>query len=185
MRRNGFTLIEVLVASTLLVAALAMLWQVWLNVRHTTEIVEKKMATTTSVTHAMATIRRELRQASRSSLKILDGSGISYQIVIDSDGDGVPFSRANGLERSPIRRLTLDHEDANGDGRREQQLVLVTGNFARILVDGLATGTDEGVGATFTNDGDGIRVTLTALRKTYRGRSVVSSAVGTIYPRNP
>ena len=77
MRRDGFTLIEVLAASALLTAALAMIWQAWMMANSTSDVIGKKLDSTVASAHALAIFGRELRQASRASLSPLPSATLS------------------------------------------------------------------------------------------------------------
>ena len=188
MGRKGFTLIELLTATALLTAALGMVWQVWFSAGHTAQVIEKKMATTTGASHALAIMRRELRQSSRASWSSLPAERLTYRIPEDRDGDGLPLDAAGAPELSEERALTRDMEDANGDGITASQLVLITSSGVVVLannLDVLDADNPESVGLRFTEDGGGLQVVLSLHMKTRRDLELRSAITEYIFPRNP
>ena len=184
MRRNGFTLIEVLVAGVLLSAALAMIWSAWLNVEHTGQVLEKRMTASTTTTHGVAEIQRELRHASRASIEIVAGDEIRYR-VMEAEGDGgLPLNAEGEVMLSDVRRILVDREDLNDDGVGASQLLCVRPDGVTVLANGLAQD-DGAAGVSFVKRGDGIEVALRAQSKTYRKHIVGMTGSTTIYPRNP
>jgi len=190
MARNGFSLIELMMATMLLTAALAMIWQVWLSAQDTVEVLGRKMTATEASIHGMGLMQRELRQASRASISPLPAASLTYRVVEERPDGGSPLDETGAPRLSEPRTITRDIDDANGDGIGESQLVLITAEGVTVLANGLpdATGPDPSVpdgGIWFEADGDGIRVRLVTSGKTRRKLELTATAETSIVPRNP
>jgi len=183
MGRDGFSLIEMLTACALLTAALGMIWTVWISAGDTAEVLGRKANATDDTVRAMAIMTRELRATSLAQLSPLPADEVTYRIPEDSDGNGLPVD-ANGLpEWGAPRRIGRDHNDANGDGLTETQLVLEQGGAVAVLANGLLPAEEPGV--WFEARDGGVLVTVAVASHTRRKLPVAARAVQQITPRNP
>ena len=187
MRRDGFSLIEILTATVLLTAALAAIWQTWFTVNESAELLDKQSAGTTDALRIMAVVGQELRQASRSSLSPLPSNTLSYRIAEDLDGNGLVVDGAGKLELGELRTITRDYEDLNQDGLRDQQLVLIGGGEVRVLANGLLPedGEAQDPGVWFEASGQGVQWQVQTRDATRRGRPAPSVFHQMVRPRNP
>lgn len=187
MRRDGFTLLELLTVTTLLIAAGGMIWQTWFTINESADLLDKQATGGGEALRVMGVAGRELRQASLGSLSALPANALTFQIVADMDGDGLPLDAAGALELSAPRTFTRDLDDANGDGLREQQLVLITEEGVEVLSNNLAPPAQEGPdpGVWFEQSANGVRLTVQTRDTTRRGRSAPGRLEVTIRPRNP
>ncbi len=193
MRRNGFTLIEVLTASALLTAALAMIWQAWMMANSTSDVIGKKLDSTIASAHALAIFGRELRQASRASLSPLPSATLSYRMVRDLDGNGLAVDALGQPELGAIHTLTRDHDDVNHDGLSSSQLVLIAGDHVEVLANGLVddeVGDRNGDGREdrglwFEAEGEGVLITIGVSRRTARKITLANEDTLLVTPRNP
>lgn len=187
MRRDGFTLIEVLAACALLTAALAMLWGAWLHANDTAEALDRKSSATDTTVYALGRITRELRAASRVSLSELPAAELTYRVPEDLDDNGLPVDAKGDPEWGAPRRIGRDHNDANRDGLAAHQVVLEQAAKVQVLANGLI---EDGPGADahglwFEARDGGILVTLRVSERTRRNREIPAVAAQLIMPRNP
>lgn len=186
MRRDGFTLIEVLTACALLTAALGMIWTVWIGAGDTAEVLGRKANATDATVHAMATLTRELRATSLAQLSPLPADEVTYRIPVDLDGNGLPVDAKGMPEWSAPRRIGRDYSDANGDGFTDTQLVLERDDGVEVLANGLLPpGDDAGRGVWFEREDGGVLATVAVSTTTRRKQPVAARAVQQITPRNP
>lgn len=193
MRRDGFSLIEVLTATALLAAALGMVWGAWISANDTSEALDRKTAGTDATVYALAGITRELRQASASSLPALPGAEITYRIPEDRDGNGLPVDGTGAPELGEPRRIGRDLQDANGDGIRATQLVLEHDGTIEVLANGLiedetggANGSAQPLrGIWFEPHDGGVLATIRVAGNTRRNIRIPAVASQQITPRNP
>lgn len=193
MRRDGFTLIEVLTASTLLIAALGMIWQAWMMANTTTDVLGRKLDATNASMGAMGIMEQELRLASFAQLSPLPAATIRYRIPEDADGDGLPVDASGKPEYGAERIITRDLEDANHDGISERQLVLIAGERVEVLANDLLPDESEDTngngrvdrGIWFEAEGRGVMVHLNVSMKSARKLSLPGQAAQLVTPRNP
>ena len=193
MRRDGFTLIEVLTASTLLIAALGMIWQAWMMANTTSDALGRKMDATNASARALNTIEHELRLASFSRLSPLPSATIRYHIPEDVDGNGLPVDASGKPEYGVERVIARDRNDANHDGISEDQLILISGDRVEVLANDLLPDETEDTngngrldrGIWFETDGRGVMIRLSVSMKTARKLTLAGQAAQLVTPRNP
>ena len=202
MKRTGFTLIELILVASLLIVVMGAIYQVWFGIGDTTRLLEAKATASDEALRGLARIVREFRQASKDSFSPLPAAHVSYQIAEDRDGNGFAVGVRGNLELSLPRQVRRDFDDINGDGLSEVQLVLVSGERAEVLANGLIPDEDSngnGVldqgedrdndgrmdrGVWFTRDEGRVCVTIQTQQKTRKGYVVVSRYVQVVAPRN-
>ncbi|MBN2309266.1 MAG: prepilin-type N-terminal cleavage/methylation domain-containing protein [Candidatus Hydrogenedentes bacterium] len=205
MKRNGFTLIEIMISVTILTVVLGILFTLATNLGRSARIQEAKVTTVDEVRTAMMFVTREIRQASMGSISsgTLPGPALTYRVAIDADGNGSAVDVAGNLELSGTRTLARDVNDLNGDGQTVTQLIMVEGTDVRVIAnnllpdedlngnDTLESGEDangNGLlerGLWFESAGAGIRVTIQAQRRAdERGFLLPSGVIETVMPRN-
>lgn len=191
MRRSGFTLIEMLIASTLLTVAMGAIWQTWMNAQESSALIEGKLTADDSATSALTKIQRALRGASRASLSPLPGDSISFRSVADADGNGLGIDAHGSMELGGPITIRRDLEDANGDGIRASQLLLIHGAEMQVLASNLSSGDAAEAGAAtaggvwFEARGEAVLVRVRTMERTRRGFAAPILAEQLIYPRNP
>ena len=193
MRRDGFTLIEMLVATVLISAALTMIWGAWISANDTAEVLDRKMTGTAATAQAMARIARELRPASRNSISALPAGEVTYRIPEDLDGNGLAVDAAGAPEWGSTRRIGRDHQDANSDGFTVNQLVLQHDGVVEVLATGLTVDETEDnnqngrldFGFWVEAQGQGVQVTIRTVGKTRRNLEIPAAVAQQITPRNP
>lgn len=176
MKRNnaGFTLIEVMLAVTLLTAISMVLYYV--NLALTKSVLEQQSLTTLrddgriSVQH----ISRRLRCADTQTLMGVSGgtlatlgttpvTTIEFQIVTDGDDDNSNAIDKNfDVELSDPLRFGPDTDDANADGFKSSQLVEfdTNGKVLHIFTNYL----DPSGGVSFVRTSGGVEISLVLLR---------------------
>ncbi|MCF6286997.1 MAG: hypothetical protein L3K26_17700 [Candidatus Hydrogenedentes bacterium] len=100
----------------------------------------------------------------------------------------MPVDSSGAPQLSGKHTITRDYDDANTDGLRVQQLVLVTPDGATVLANGLVPPGDEGgedPGVWFESDATGIQIRITVQGKTRRKLVVGATGAETVVPRNP
>jgi len=206
MGRRGFSLVELMLAVTILTMVVGMVATLGLSMKSATLVQDAAISTHGETTGAMVRISRELRQAAASSMTWPqdEQTSLTYQVAADLDGNGVAVDGGGFLELSVPRAILRDVDDLNGDGRTVTQLILDLGNnnFA-VLANDLAPNEDangNGVldagedqnfnnrlerGILFERVGGGVRVTVESQRRPGpQTQPVVSGLTMTIQPRN-
>lgn len=186
MRRNGFTLIEMLAAAALLTAALGMIWTVWIGANDAAEILGRKANATDATVHAMAVITRELRATALVQVSELPAGEVQYRLPEDVDGNGLPVDAAGAPEWGAPRRIGRDYNDVNHDGFTDTQLVLAWEGGATVLANGLLpANAEDGKGIWFEARDGGILVTVAVSSTSRRNLAISARAVQLVTPRNP
>lgn len=206
MRREGFTLLEVMLSVGLLVIISGMLFALSGTMGAAARTQGSQITTMGETRVAMLQISRELRQAAMGSITIgANGSQIQYQVPADVDGNGVPVNQNGRLELGAVRTLSRDVNDLNNDGVTLTQFVWTDGNQVRVLANNLLLDEDtdgngtldggedtngNGVldrGLFFERVGTGIRVTVQSddiPDPNGVGRPIISTMRQTLQPRN-
>ena len=157
--RHGFSLIELMITCALMSTIFVLFVSATFNLRDTTGAIEGRGAATEGARAAMYSLSRELGQASAASLTPLPGGGIGYRIIEDLDGDGTALDASGNVELGTVRTIQLDANDANRDGIREAQLVLLSDGNVRVIANNLAGGEDANANGNLDPgedlDGDG------------------------------
>ena len=187
MRSSGFTLLEITVVVAIMSIVTGILFLLASSLHAAYRVQEGKVVTQDSTRNGMMLACRELRQAAVSTVtaESWPTTAISYRAAIDADGNGWPVDQNGALELSPVRTLGLDVNDANGDGKATDQLVLteVGSSSVRVLANDLVPGT----GATFEVVRGALRITLRSVVETASegaSHKLVTTLVETVMPRN-
>jgi prepilin-type N-terminal cleavage/methylation domain-containing protein len=144
MHKHGFTLIELMVSLSILALALGTLMALFTTLNLFVLVQDAKMTTDDNVQRAMLAITRELRNAAWSSVVFGGDSGtsIQYQIPADIDGNGTPLDQDMFPELGPVRTISRDFQDLNGDGLTASQLIVFDESGMRVLANGLCRDED-------------------------------------------
>ena len=175
MKRRGFSLIEVIDVSALMVVTIGAIFQVFWDTGETADLMESKALAYNEARRAVQEMGRALRQADAASLSTLPANTLSFHIP--------------ALDTTPGEDIviTRDTEDANHDGLRENQLVLIRNGHAEVLANGLKKrSADENVdpGIWFERAGACVRVRICACQATGKGLALDAPVTLTILPRN-
>jgi prepilin-type N-terminal cleavage/methylation domain-containing protein len=199
---TGMTLIEVMIAVSILTIVIAVLFGLSTGMSDTAQVQGAKITSSDQARKAMIYATRDLRQAARSSISGLPGSSISYRVATDLDGNGSAVDVGGHIELSAIRQIQRDSTDANGDGFTGSQLVLKIGEVTQVLANNLSDDEDingNGIldlgedkngngrldhGVWFERDGSGIRVTIQSEGHSRQGHVIQSQLTETVSPRN-
>ena len=204
MKRGGFTLVEVIFVSALLVVFMTTVYTVGANLHETAGIYDAKALAYDEARGGLDVVVREIRQAALAEVSAMPAASLSYRVAEDLDGNGVPLDAKGNLELSPLRTISRDYEDRNGDGLGATQLVLIEGDRVRVLANGLAPDEDAngkglldgdkdanreiGVpGVWFEPCGAGIRVTIRTVRHSSAGKyghPMTACLTEVVFPRN-
>ena len=205
MKNRGFTLLELMVSIAVLTIVSGALYTASMTLTQAARSQEAKTATIDHVQGGMLLIARNIRQASSASVNwgALPGPVLSYRAAADIDGNGTAVDIGVELELGPVRTLTRDVSDLNGDGVTDTQLILVEDGQVRVIANGLLLDEDlnqndvldagedtnqNGVldhGIWFRQAGQGVRVTLQCEQATMvQGRPVNTGLFETVFPRN-
>ena len=190
----GMTLLEVMVAVTICMIVMGMLFSLFVGMTDTARLHEEKSQTVDEARRAMILLERELLQASRNSITIQDSSGASaaagprivYQIPVTNTTTNVGITADKHLNLGNNRMITTDTNDTNQDGLSTTQMVL-TGTDADIPngVRVLANNILFPDGIWFQRDGTALRITIQTRGMTRQGLVITSHLSETILPRNP
>lgn len=205
-KRNGFTLIETMLAVSILSILMA-IFAIFLEGVHRTAVLEDtQMAAHDDVRLGMTRVRRELRMAAASSI-VWNGElrtdVLEYQVPFDIDGNGTQLDLNGVVELSDTRWFFRDINDVNEDGIAGTQLLWNDGETTRVLAGHLMENEDKnnngvldsgedlngnGVldrGLMFEKVGKSIRVTMQAERKgSPQTPAMRSSLEQLVTPRN-
>ena len=199
---SGMTLLEVMIAVTILTVVLSVLFGLAMSLGDTARVQEAKTTTFDEARKGMIYMARDLRQAQNFGLSALPADTVTYCIAIDVDGNGTAVDMSGHLELSGPRTITRDVDDLNGDGITLSQLVLWNGDSAMVLANDVMPNEDlndngeldagedannNGVldpGIWFERTGSGVRITLQAQGTSRRGHIIVSGMQTTVLPRN-
>ncbi|HNR34734.1 MAG TPA: prepilin-type N-terminal cleavage/methylation domain-containing protein [Candidatus Hydrogenedentes bacterium] len=202
MRRDGFSLIELLFAISLLVVATGSLFGLAIGVQRVAESQEASIRAQEEAGKALLRTVRELAGAAAATLTPLPGPSLSFQIATDTDGNGVALARNGTVELSDVRNIRRENDDENGDGVVNSQLLLFKGDAMRVLCNGLTPNEDangNGVlddgedlngnkrldrGIWFESAGKAVRVTIDTQFPDTRGHWYTATLTQDVIPRN-
>jgi prepilin-type N-terminal cleavage/methylation domain-containing protein len=139
MRRQGFTLLEVMVAVTILTVLLGTLFTLSLGLGDSARIQEISATHNDEARAILLTLVPLVHQAARSSINwdTLDDGQLRFRIATDVDGNGTAINSSGQLELGPEYLVTRDLEDLNEDGQTDTQLVLIQNEVATVLANHL------------------------------------------------
>lgn len=205
MNKRGFTLLELMISIAVLTLVTGALYAASMTLTRAARSQEAKTTTIDNAQNGMLLMVRNIRQADSASINwsALPGPVLAYRTPEDLDGNGTAVDIGVELELGPVRTLTRDTADLNGDGVTDSQLVLVEAGQVRVITNGLLpdedvnlndvldTGEDtngNGVldhGLWFEQSGSGVRITLQAQEATSpQGGLVRTSLLENVIPRN-
>jgi len=196
------TLIEVMVALSILTIVMGMLFQLAVGLGDTAQVQEIKATSSDEARKAMIYLTRDLRQAAAGTITGAPGATITYRMATDLDGNGSAVDVGCTLELGNIRTIRRDSEDLNGDGMTNGQLVVTDGDRVQVLANDLLEDEDtngnsvldpgedanlNGVldrGVWFERSGNAVRVTIQTQGRSRRGHLLTSRLSETVFPRN-
>jgi len=202
MRRNGFTLIEVLFAVSLLTVATGALFGLAMGVKRTADAQEAAVRAQEEAGKALQRIVREVTGAASATLAPMPGPALSFQDVTDADGNGVALDKDGKVELTAPRTIRRENGDENADGVADNQLLLFRGDAVRVLCNGLSPNEDangNGVldpgedlngnnrldrGIWFESAGKAVRVTIDTQFADMYGHWFTATLSQDVAPRN-
>jgi prepilin-type N-terminal cleavage/methylation domain-containing protein len=203
MDRRGFTMVELLIASTLFVILMGVVAQLYFSMNGASNVMTRKVAARDEARKAIQAISDEVRQAAAASVANVPGETLTYKIAVDVDGNGSAVDASGAIELSGAHTLTRDYDDANQDGVRETQLILVTAEGSvRVLANALFPNEDRNTNGTLDADEDangdgvlnrglwfesapgGVLVTVETRSGTKFGNSAAARLSAFVAPRN-
>jgi prepilin-type N-terminal cleavage/methylation domain-containing protein len=189
MRKQGFTLIELMIVVMVLGVIFMAMYYLSMSMARTALYQESVTTLRDEGRQAMDRMSRHLRMATRASIETNDGSGqfsglgltpvtnIRFVEMRDNDWDGDVVDDDYNIEQSELIYYTQDFEDINDDGIGAAQLVQLdeTGDVDRVLASNVDYLGVNGDGLTFQllQGGGGL---LIQLRLTRKGRAGVPAA---------
>lgn len=195
MKNAGFTLIEVIITVFILSSVMMVIYYVEMAVVRASVHQETTMTLRDEARLGLQYMTRVLRGAEKTSLQAPDKNGelaalgdgvastLRFQVVEDSDGNGVALNAEYELELSPPVAFVIDETDSNGDGLTDTQLVHVDeeGNVIHVISSHLR----EDGGISFQSVSGGIQITMCLVDDGGGVRSPTSAKVGVVVmPRN-
>lgn len=205
MNKRGFTLLELMISIAVLTLVTGALYAASMTLTQAARSQEAKTTTIDNAQNGMLLMVRNIRQADSFSVNwaALPGPVLTFRAPEDLDGNGTAVDVGVELELGPVRRLTRDTADLNGDGITDTQLVLVEAGQVRVITNGLLPDEDinqndildagedtngNGVldhGLWFEQSGTGVRITLQAQETiSPQGGFVRTSLSENVVPRN-
>jgi prepilin-type N-terminal cleavage/methylation domain-containing protein len=142
MNRAGMTLLEVMFAVAILTIVMGTLMGLSISIGDTSQIRQAQATAYFEARRGMQTVVLELRQARNQSLTVLPANNVSYQVATDLDGNGSAVDVSGKIELSSTRTIKRDTDDANGDGKTLDQVILIDGANTRVLANGLLADED-------------------------------------------
>ena len=187
MNRHGMTLLEIMVATTILTLVLGSLFTVGQSLSETTKVQNARITAGDDARRGMQFLVKELRQASRQSIAWgdLPTSTLSYRVPVDADGNGSAVDVNGNVEFSDPRTIQVDTDDLNGDGMTTTQLILIDGTTVRVLANNLMTASQAAStgGIVFAQSGSGLEISI-ATEASAGKRMMPSGFSETVVPRN-
>lgn len=195
MRRQGMTLLEVMMAVAVFSIVIATIFSLSLGIADAASLQQVRIANHDEARRALITVIPRLRQALNQSINWgeLPGDSIDFQMPVDINGNGTPVNMFGAIEFTRIMTIQRDADDANNDGLTLNQLVLLDGDEVRVLANNIAdavapadAGEDPppGVGFWAAPVNGGLRVTVQAQGRTRRGQIVTTTLSEFVMPRN-
>lgn len=179
-RNGGFTLLEVMMASSVLLVVLGMMYGAALSMALTVRQEDSAVTLNAEARNAMEKIARNLRQSQASSLTtVANGAtvtlgnnavtNIGFRRVADTNNNGNALNAAMAVETAGPFRIAVDTQDRNGDGLTTTQLVrlnaanqvveVIANHISPVVATGDYYDASNG-GILFQNIGGSIQVTL-------------------------
>lgn len=179
-RNGGFTLLEVMMASSVLLVVLGMMYGAALSMALTVRQEDSAVTLNAEARNAMEIIARNLRQSQLSGLTtVANGAtvtlganavtNIGFSRVADTNNNGNALNAAMAVETAGPFRIVVDTNDANGDGLSTTQLVrlnaanqvveVIANHISPVVATGDYYDASNG-GILFQNIGGSIQVTL-------------------------
>lgn len=205
-RSEGMTLLELMMVMFVMTVVMGMLYTLAGNLGNAVAAQESRITTQDDLRNAMLFLGRELRQASQASIQwgALPAQAISYQRATDADGNGLAVDQGVFLELTPVRTIQRDVNDLNGDGRRNDQLIMIENGVVTVISNGLLVNEDLNANGALDGNEDtnfnnqldrgvwfqvsgtnGIQITLQAQRQSSpRINPQMSSLTEVVVPRN-
>jgi len=182
MKAHGMTLLEVMIVIAILASVMGVLFTLAQSVGAAAQSQEARVTALDEARRGMQIATRELRQAARRTINWTGApSSLTYQIVLDADGNGVGVDINGDQELSAQRTIGLDTDDANEDGVTNTQLIITDGNVTRVLANDLVPGT----GIQFGQWGNGLQITIRTQRRAgVHGPLMPSELSEIVIPRN-
>jgi hypothetical protein len=198
----GVTLLEMMFVVALLTVVAGTLFGMAVGIGDTSQATGMRATTSDEARKGMLRITQQLRQGAMSTFSALPASTLTFRRAADLDGNGSAVDVGIKLELTTPITLQRDTADANSDGLRDTQLVMIQDGNADVLANNLlpdedlnSNGTLEagedlngnGIldrGLWFRRDNNCVTVTIQARGELRNERALVFSLVETVYPRN-
>ena len=139
MPRNGFTLLEAMVATAMLTAVVGVLAGLSVGVGKTSGAQRSKTAAAEDARRVVQTLVARVRGASAASINLatLPGDVLRFRPAADVNGNGTAVDVNGRLELGPEVTVQPDTADVNRDGLTATQLVMTQGATTRVLCNTL------------------------------------------------
>jgi len=195
-KSSGYTLLEVMVAMTILMITLGTLLGMSIGVSDTNSLAEAQLKMNQDARAAVQAIASELRNAQWQSIaNTLPAETLSYRVASDVDGNGTATDRSGRIETSALRTIRRDGMDTNADGQTTNQLVIAQGNTVlRVLTNNLcptseSTSDTNGNGIIdkgfwVTGGSSGLTITVQTEATLRNGRKLEAVYTEFVKPRN-
>lgn len=195
MRNRGMSLLEVMVAVTIFILVLGVLYSISMGIINAHEIQEITVTTNDEVRRAQMVLIPRLRQAARGSINwaALPGDTVTFMMADDVDGNGFAVDVNGDIELVGPVTIQRDVNDVNGDGLTLSQLIMTNANGAQVLANGLMEGVaagavtvdaPPGVGFWVAPRNGGLEVTIRVEGRTVRDRLYMTEMTEVVRPRN-
>jgi len=195
-KSSGYTLLEVMVAMTILMITLGTLLGMSIGVSDTNSLAEAQLKMNQDARAAVQAIASELRNAQWQSIgNTLPAETLSYRVASDVDGNGTATDRSGRIETSALRTIRRDGMDTNADGQTTNQLVIAQGNTVlRVLTNNLCPTSEttsdtngNGIidkGFWVTGGSSGLTITVQTEATLRNGRKLEAVYTEFVKPRN-
>lgn len=196
MKNRGMTLLEVMVAITIFILVIGVLYSIGMGIINAHEIQEITLTTNDEVRRAQMVLIPRLRQAARGSINwaALPGDSVTFMMSDDVDGNGFAVDVNGDIELVGPITIQRDVNDANGDGLTMSQLVMTDANGTQVLANDLMEGVVAADAATVAAPPDvgfwvaprngALEVTIRAVGRTARDRFYNTEMTEVVRPRN-
>jgi len=175
----GFTLLETMVALTMLTVVMLVLYSVSLAMTRTVQVQEAKIIMQEEARASLAQITRDVRQAAGGTVVLVNNDDLTFQMAADADGNGIGLNADLSLGLSGVTSYRLNPSD-------NTQLIRLQTNGGTTTTTLLSSNLAPGSGLDFQDLGQGrLLVSLSMERQSQTNGSLVrASLFEVVTPRN-
>lgn len=197
------TLIELMMTVGLMTIVMGALFTLSISLNDTVQNYNATITATDEARRALQILIPRLSHSSRQTINWdeLPGDVLRFRMPMDLDGNGTCVDVNGNIELGDIVTIRRDTQDVNGDGLRDNQLVMIQGNNVAVLANHLfnppEVGNPDGTfndtngngrldrGFFVTGQNNEIQIFIDTMVQSRRGHQFVINVNERVVPRNP